>query len=252
MQPESIQIDTSAARLRRMRQSVLTSARLMSDDLPRGGFRYRPAMVTLTYRTVEDWQPQHVRQFLQRVRMWAVRKRFSLRYVWVAELQQRGAVHYHCLFWLPFSIPRPDSRGWWPHGSSNCKWAKHSVGYLSKYCSKGNPHRPYPKGCRIHGCGGLSKPAARCRRWWMSPQAVRHVAGPQHDVRRAIGGGFVSRVTGEILPPQWGLVAVATGRVRLCRLPSRWLPLLPVAPSSLVEQREVAAWRMSQQGRGSS
>lgn len=236
-----------------MRRGVLTSARLMEADLPPGGFRFRPAMVTLTYRPGVEWCPSHVRDFLQRVRVWANRKGFALRYVWVAELQQRGAVHYHVVLWLPFAMPKADKRGWWPHGSTKSEWARTAVGYLAKYASKGDGSGlQFPPRCRIHGTGGLSPVSRRCRRWWMYPQALRSVAGPQHDVHRFKGGGFVSRVTGEILPPLWGLSGAGSGQVRLTRLRQQWPPLLPVAPSSLVELREVAAFDKSLRGPVSS
>jgi hypothetical protein len=241
--PETITVDTVEGRLRRMRRGVLTSARLIEADAPSGGFRYRPAMVTLTYRPEVEWQPSHVRDFLRLVRAWAKRKGFRCRYVWVAELQQRGAVHYHVVLWLPFRMPMPDRVGWWGHGSSRVEWARSVVGYLAKYVSKAEgTGGAFPKHCRIHGSGGLSAAAARCRRWWMFPRPIREVATPSHDVRRLKGGGFVARVSGEVLLPLWGLVAASAGRVRLVRLRAQWPPLLPVAQLSLLEQREVSAF----------
>jgi hypothetical protein len=235
----TITVDTRAGRLRRMRRAVLTSARLLEADAPKGGFRYRPAMLTLTYRAGVEWGASHVRDCLRLARAWAKRKGFTLRYVWVAELQQRGAVHYHVVVWLPFRMPMPDRCGWWPHGATRVEWARCAVAYLAKYASKGqHAAGTFPKGCRIHGAGGLSEAAARCRRWWLFPREVREVASPSHDVRRLKGGGFVARSSGEVLPPLWGLVAASAGAVRLVRLRVGWERLSEVRPLSLLEVRE--------------
>lgn len=236
-----------------MRRSVLTAARLLTDDVPAGGFRYRPAMVTLTYRDADGWSPDHVRDFLQRVRVWAKRKGFRLRYVWVAELQRRGALHYHVIVWLPFSMPMPDRRGWWSHGSTRVEWARSAVGYLAKYAAKADGGGGvFPRGARIHGAGGLTEGARRVRRWWMYPRELRASCTPSHDVVRLKGGGYVSRALGVILPPMWGLVSVGGGRVRLLRLHDGWPALPPVAHSFREERREVAAFGRSQRESGSS
>ena len=77
-------------------------------------------MLTLTYREVGAWHPRHISELLQRVRVWLRRRGERLRYVWVGELQQRGALHYHVLCWLPrgLTLPKPDKQGWWTHGST--------------------------------------------------------------------------------------------------------------------------------------
>jgi Protein of unknown function (DUF3296). len=40
------------------------------------------------------------------------RRGHKLPYVWVAELQKRGALHYHVLLWLPrgLTLPNPTSK----------------------------------------------------------------------------------------------------------------------------------------------
>lgn len=250
-----ITLEAAPGRLKRMKRSVMTAGRLLlegAEGAP-GGFRYRPAMVTLTYRTADDWHAQHVRDFLQRVRVWARRKGFALRYVWVAELQKRGAVHYHVLLWLPFRMPMPDRRGWWAHGLSRVEWARGGgMGYLLKYATKGTGGYRMPRGLRLHGSGGLCEAARRIRRYWLLPRELRALCAPQHDVRRQRGGGWCVRAFGLLLPPMWGLVGVARGHVRLLRLPVEW-PMLPhLAPSSRVERREFAALGKSQGARGSS
>jgi hypothetical protein len=160
-------------------------------------------MVTLTYRDVSGWSPRHVSEFLQRVRVWLKRRGHTFRYVWVAELQQRGAVHYHVLVWLPrgLTLPKPDKQGWWTHGSTNICWARKPVGYLCKYASKleSKAGEDFPPGARLHGRGGLDELRA-VSAWWSLPGWARELFGVADQVRRAVGGGLVSRRTGAFFP----------------------------------------------------
>jgi hypothetical protein len=96
------------------------------------------------------------------MRAWTTGDRdIPFRYVWVAELQKRGALHYHVAIWLPkrVQLPKFDKQGWWPHGSTQRLIAKNAVGYLMKYLSKISPFHKFPKGVRIHGFGGLTQQA---------------------------------------------------------------------------------------------
>lgn len=132
---------------------------------------FRRTFITLTYRNVDDWNPGHISRYIRLMRQWFSRQRYvdeqgqeqphKCRFVWVAELQKRGALHYHILVFVPRSIrlPRPDDSGWWHHGFSNIQTARNPVGYMVKYVSKITPDalKRFPKGVRIHGSGGLSK-----------------------------------------------------------------------------------------------
>jgi hypothetical protein len=202
-------VDRLASRLRRMSHGVKTAARLMSEVCTRRGFRYRAAMITLTYRDAAQWRACHVREFLDTVRKFTQRAGHDFRYVWVAEMQQRGVVHYHVLVWMPhgFRLPKPDDRGWWAHGSTKIEWARKCVGYLAKYASKGmEPDAPaFPKGIRISGNGGLDLEAKREFRWWRAPSEAREFLGPGADVRRINGGRF-DAVTGLFWASPWTLV----------------------------------------------
>ena len=148
-----------------MRKCVIAHADATRDDLQAGGFRYYAAFVTLTYAEVQGYQPEHVTQYLDRLRNWCGRRRVKIHYQWVLELQQRGAPHYHLLIWIPegFKIPKPDAQGWWSHGSSNIQRALKGAGYLVKYVSKGNNACfSMPRGARLFGTGGA--PAAKLAR----------------------------------------------------------------------------------------
>lgn len=107
-------------------------------------------------------------------------------YVWVSELQKRGALHYHLLIWVPrrLRLPRPDSCGWWPHGMSNIETARNPVGYMVKYATKTRPDdlKRLKKGVRLHGNGGhdpFNRAALRqtLAPWWLKKaDEARHVA----------------------------------------------------------------------------
>ena len=215
---DPISIDTGVSRVKKLHSAVLTRARLISHSLPRGA--YKSAMLTLTYREDDQWHAKHVSALLQNIRMYLSRRGLKAPYVWVAELTQRGRIHYHVLLWLPkgFTLPKPDKQGWWPWGSTRIEWAKNAVGYLAKYASKGTEPmllRQFPKGCRLHGAGGFSDLVRKAARWWSLPAYLRAACFPVDDFMRRVGGGFISRLTGLIQPPVFGLMSVGRKSVRV-------------------------------------
>jgi len=119
----TLSVDSQASRIRLMRRGVFTTARVLEETFQREGNLYRKAFITLTYREGVAWSPRHVTDTLQCYDAWARRRAIRLVYVRVAELQQRGAIHYHIFIWLPRGLtpPMPDKQGWWKHGSSNAK-----------------------------------------------------------------------------------------------------------------------------------
>lgn len=215
-------LGAQAARLKRMKQGTMTAARLIQAELDASGSRWIPWMITPTYRPGVEWQPEHITGLLNSMRKWADRQGFKLRYVWVAEIQQgrwmRGdsllgeCVHYHLLIWCPACIspPKPDKQGWWKHGMTQRIRVKKPLSYLLKYSSKGSDVG-FPKGLRIHGCGGLCVLARNHRTWWMSPRWVRVLWSDSDLPRRAVGGGWVSRVTGEWLPSIYKVFLICGG-----------------------------------------
>lgn len=137
------------ARLRRVQRRVKSWAetlKLFIDHLGRG---YRLVMITLTYTGVDDWKPGHIRDF-----MLSARKRLGsalLAYAWVAELQRRGAVHYHVLFLVKAGtdIPKPDTCGWWLFGSTRIETARTPF-YILTYTGKEYQKSGFfPKGLRM-------------------------------------------------------------------------------------------------------
>lgn len=170
--------------------------------------------VTLTYRPGVEWAPKHIANFLTNVRNWANRQGAAVGYVWVAEMQRRGAVHYHAVVWLPASLrlPRPDKRGWWRHGSTNVQAVKrNATGYLMKYVSKGvgGDDPDLPAGARVCGSGGLDAMARDEFHYWRLPRYVRQNVTIGERCRRVKGGGWASKLTGEVWRSDWGLYGIA-------------------------------------------
>ena len=212
--PRRLKVGKPYARLAKMSRATMAGARLHREEIAASGFRAWPVMVTLTYADGRAWSPNHIRDFLQRVRVYLRRRGARCRFVWVAELQQRGAVHYHVLLFLPWGLklPKVDLRGWWTAGAANVKLARHAAAYLAKYASKASEQAgrllgagaDFPPGCRIHGTGGLTRRGQMQRRWLLAPEYVRsYWQAWRQDVARAIGGGWLSRATGEWQPTRW-------------------------------------------------
>jgi len=198
-------------RLRRMKQNVITSARLNVEEAQQGGFRGRWAMLTLTYREDVRWIANQVAALLDCLRKYCARCGFKARYVWVLELTKRGRPHYHVLVWLPKgrSLPKPDKQGWWKHGLTRIEWARNAIGYLAKYASKGDDYdlRTLPGGARLSGNGGLSAKSRVELRWWKLPTWVREVWNEITNVGRT-KGGYVNRDTGEFLASRYAVAFV--------------------------------------------
>ena len=200
----SILTNPVKTRLGKMRSGVITGSRLHQEAATKGGFRGKWALVTPTYAKTEDWRPWHIAEMLDHVRKWLGRRGVQCRYVWVAELQKRGAMHYHALIWLPkgLTLPKPDKQGWWRHGWTKIEWARNPVGYMAKYASKGDEASKFPKGARIHGCGGLKGEQLQEARYWRRPRWLRESTEVAQVVRRMQGGWF-DLATGELYRSPW-------------------------------------------------
>jgi hypothetical protein len=199
-----------------MRSGVRYSARLVEEITLTSQRGRRAAMVTLTYAPGVNWGPGDVSAFLDRMCKWASRRGTFIPYVWVAELQIRGAVHFHVVLWLPkgLTIPKPDKRGWWPHGATRVEWARRAVGYLTKYASKGDSGE-MPRGLRLWGSGGLCPTAREWRAWLRLPGWLRQALGERQRVVRLPGGLWVGELTGEALRSPWEFVRLQLPAVGL-------------------------------------
>jgi len=206
-------------RVKRLKKSVWASGHL--HGMAENGFRAAQCwFVTLTYRGVSDWSAKHISAAIELFRKWCKRVGVPCRYTWVAELQHRGAVHYHLLCWLPQGrrMPQWDRTygrlsAFWPHGMSNTQVAKAGVGYLMKYLSKLGELSRFPKGLRLYGIGGLNECSRSIRSWLNFPEWVKRSFGVG-EVKRGTGG-FVVRSTGEFCESPYQVQRVPAGFILL-------------------------------------
>lgn len=180
----------------RMRRCVVAhadSCKVIPD------YRTDAILLTTTYAPDSEWSPRHMSELMSHIRKYCARKGVQLRYQWVIELTKRGVPHYHVLMWVPhgFRLPKPDDRGWWPHGSTRIELARKAVGYLVKYASKGGDDMPIPDGARLFGVGG--EPAARFAAHRAGlPKWLNAIASPGTRVMRHTGVGWVEQDTGVV------------------------------------------------------
>jgi hypothetical protein len=174
-------------------------------------------LATFTYRKGVEPDRNDIKECLRHARQWAKRKGFTLRYVWTAELTKVGKLHYHVLFFLPprKKLPMMDKAGWWRHGMTRMEWARNAVQYIAKYASKGggSGRSKFPKGFRLHGCGGLDKDQRNERRYHLAPMWVRFFFTLAERPAPAPGGGWMSRVTGDWQASPYEILSATTGRV---------------------------------------
>lgn len=119
------------------------------------------AMVTLTYKDAQDWNPKDITNYISAERKRLERSGKYLGYFWSAELQKRGAIHYHVVWYLKKKhwIRRPDC-GWlgaprlWRRGHSKVDAPLRDSTYAMKYGSK-ESEAGLPRGARSWGYGGL-------------------------------------------------------------------------------------------------
>ena len=205
-----LRVDHRLLKVKRARHATLTAARLHMAEVPHG---WVSTFIGLTYSPENDYSPLHITEMVRHVRKWCADRSIPCRYLWVAEMQKRGVIHYHMLVFHPkkFNFPFPDRKGWWPHGSTNrstgIKWASR---YMAKYMSKGDA-APFPKGARTYGSGGIDGTGKIEMRYWKLPTWVRDILNPDRpevlleipDVPKRVLGGFASVTTGEFYPSPW-------------------------------------------------
>lgn len=197
-------------RIKRLKRSVWSSGHL--HGLANNGSRPPVAwFVTLTYVGVDDWKADHISKATHQFRQHCIKQGVPCRYLWVAELQKRGAVHYHLLAWLPKGVQMPKwdqsyttpsgrtAGPFWGHGMTNTEVAKSGVGYLMKYLSKLGEFHQFPPHLRLYGVGGLNPDARQVRTWYNLPEWVKCNSGVG-DVRR-VESRLIIIETGEILEP---------------------------------------------------
>jgi hypothetical protein len=222
--------ETARKRIKRLKKGVWFAGRLHGSMAHKPGHRPDVAyFVTLTYVGVNDWSAEHLTRATDAYRRHC--KRFSVpaRYLWVAELQKRGAVHYHLVAWLPRGVSMPkwdkshtapsgrEVSAFWSHGMTNTQKVKSSAtAYLMKYLSKCSEFFRFPDGLRLFGVGGLDPQSRAVRSWSNLPEWAKceHGVG---ELRRC-GSTLVIAETGEIVEPVWRCQLIPCGiRLELLR-----------------------------------
>ena len=203
---------TRKKRVKRLRRSVWAAGHLhgLADHGKRPPVAW---MVTLTYVGVDDWRSDHISAASEQYRRHCARLRVPCRYLWVAELQKRGAVHYHLIAWLPKGVGMPHwdrdtvspsgrpVRAFWGHGMTNVEQARTGVGYLMKYLSKLDDGAAFPPHLRLYGVGGLTSQARMVRGWYNLPEWAKREYGVGELKRQ--GSRLIVMETGEIVPPMY-------------------------------------------------
>jgi len=195
-------------RLKRLKKALPEAAHHLTAEAQNGGFRFRVAFVTLTYRTEVQYSPRHVSELQKRYREWLKARGHSYRGLWVLETTKKGKPHYHLVMWLPRGItpPKPDKQGWWPHGMTQVAWSTNPIGYCVKYASKGDTG-PIPPHARFYGICGLRGTWRNSFRHRMRPYWLRELVTQEDRVLRCPGGGWLRPDTGEILESPYVITA---------------------------------------------
>jgi len=155
-QGDKIKVDSFKSRQHRLVTCIHSYVDYMKPIAELEGLQMK--MITLTYAKASDWRPNHIRDFNSWLRRTLGDKMFS--YSFVAELQKRGAIHYHLIVYTRqgVKIPCPDLPSGrknfipWTWGFSKIETARVPQ-YLASYVSKEHQKDYYrfPKNARGFG-----------------------------------------------------------------------------------------------------
>lgn len=201
-------------RFNRMKRVVIGAGEQNQASLQRQKFRYRAAMITMTYRPGQHWEPKDISRCMDHYRQWLRKRGHRLQAVWTMELQKRGAPHYHMVIWLPRGItpPKPDKAGWWKKGATNCTWARRPVGYLAKYASKGfGDGKDLPHGARLYGIYGCPVPLG----WWRAPSWLREIAAAGMKITYRPGGWWCVPALATAWRSPWRLLSITAAVIEI-------------------------------------
>ena len=113
-----------------------------AQDHPADIKRHRPKFITLTFRTIrESWAAERaIQQFTDTLRKYCQRHGgYEVAYYWTAEVQQRGALHYHLLILGAPYISKNRLQSWWAFGFVDVRIVDdtgRAFKYLAKYLWK--------------------------------------------------------------------------------------------------------------------
>jgi len=152
-------VDYHTLRIRRMVKRVKDWARYIPDPSEADYIG-----ITLTYAPQHKWEKEHISDYMRLVHYRLKRNLFG--YCWVAEVQERGAVHYHVLLIVRKGtrLPKPDESGMWKWGASSIQLIKNPTSYLVDYLRKASQKMLPYRGMRMFAvvwkdffCQGIRK-----------------------------------------------------------------------------------------------
>lgn len=209
----TIKVDKKYSRVRRCQKRVHAWAETLNPYLQNKD-KFRLVMVTLTYRPGEDWKKNDIREFMLDTRQ-VLGKRL-VGYSWVAEMQLRGAVHYHVLLLVKkgTNIPMPDKSGLWDRGMSKIATAK-SPFYIVTYTGKEYQKLgDFPKGLRLFAVWIDEKIVNKGSYWTFKMSAIpgwfQLIVGSIGDLDakygRSWGGGW--HIKEKVYKSPWKIVSI--------------------------------------------
>lgn len=208
--------DSQKTRLARMQKTInaffrdTDAAGIYAQHIRDRG-TYYPVLITLTYQTQSDWDKRDITKLIDAYRKdWKQRlgrPPAHFRYLWVAEQQKRGTIHYHIVLFCPRgkSLAKPDK--YFKKGMTKIEGVRKGIrGYMSKYLSKGTTGHDgqspvhLPKGARLFGHGGMSSAARAGLRYFLLPAYVKKIFTEFDGKIQRIKGGWKQGLT-ELLSP---------------------------------------------------
>jgi len=196
-------VDSNLMRIQRLRRRITAWTTAMSNVINSQAVACYG--IALTYRPGVEWAPGHIQQF-----MMTLRKVFGhslLGYAWVAELQQRGAVHYHVTLIMEKNYvfkaerygkmtvlrnPYFQFQSYWVHGFIDFKRLVHpSPAYLMKYSQKSEQKGgDFPPGLRLFACVIRCEIDVIDKYSWAITSKPGHVRTKMYNLREDLGITF--------------------------------------------------------------
>lgn len=219
-------IDTARARVERARRRMSVWASIVPKTIEVQKRKKleieapRLVMVTLTYADGSAWRANDIREYMLSLR-YALKSRL-IGYAWVLEMQKRGAPHYHIMLYVRRGtrVPTPDKSGMWKKGVSRIETAQR-VDYIMRYVGKEYQKEMLPGGARMFAVWinkniptelQLLLFRASSLPGWFRSIVTEYVKQPGAEFaglwKRAPGGGWLLKPTGEVHLSPWRLIAI--------------------------------------------
>lgn len=180
-------IPQEVLRIGRLRRKV--KVWVMTAPLHEVGNGLRLRNCRLSYRPGRDYEAGDIREYIRKLRRHC--KVNLIGYVWIAEIQKRGAVHYHVWELVRAGTRLPLPEAWWPWGYTHVKTAK-DLNYVFMDMYKATQKRGYPKDIRIYGMYIRKEYRVGAWKWRNYPGWVQTEGELKHngEVPERVNGGF--------------------------------------------------------------